>query len=406
MQKYTVVIPTRDRAETLSATLRTCLRQKYPNFEIIVSDNCSEDNTKEIVHSFNDPRIKYINPGKRLSMSGNFEFSLGHVHDGFVMFIGSDDGIMPDAIEYVDSIVKKYKVDAVSGMQATYVWPEFPDESIAGNFTFGSLRNDIELRKSSEWINKTISFNAPYCFDLPNLYCGFVHIDVVKKAYINGKYFRSITPDAFSAFATAIFADKYAFSHKPFCIAGASAKSNGASTLNPKGKRDEGDKFFAENDIPLSEGFIKCASYEVILGEAFAQIKNAFPIQCRDYELDYSTMLKKSLANANSKTSEEIESAVKVMENNFSSKTNKYVKKNPQKDRGKILRKLAYLASAYPRRHETLSISASHNIGINNIDDAALAAFLLNNPQRHQHLHKYAELLFKTLAASLKIGKL
>ncbi len=72
MEKYTVIIPTRDRAETLEATLRTCLRQTYPNFEIIVSDNCSDDNTKEIVDGLHDPRIRYINPGRRLSMSGNF----------------------------------------------------------------------------------------------------------------------------------------------------------------------------------------------------------------------------------------------------------------------------------------------------------------------------------------------
>ncbi|MGZ8158598.1 MAG: glycosyltransferase family 2 protein, partial [Methylobacter sp.] len=67
MEKYTVIIPTRDRAETLEATLRTCLRQTYENFEIIVSDNCSGDNTKEIVDGLHDPRIRYINPGRRLS---------------------------------------------------------------------------------------------------------------------------------------------------------------------------------------------------------------------------------------------------------------------------------------------------------------------------------------------------
>ena len=228
MEKYTVIIPTRDRAETLAATLRTCLRQTYPNFEIIVSDNCSVDDTRAIVEGFNDARIKYINPGKRLSMSGNFEFALGHVDDGFIMFIGADDGIMPDAIEYVDSIVKKYNVEAVSCTQATYVWPDFPDENVAGLLTFGTTRDGVEIRKSSEWINRTLAFEFIYCFELPNLYCGFVHKRIIDKAFKDGRYFRSITPDAYSAFATAIFVDEYAFSYKPFSIAGASVKKLGA----------------------------------------------------------------------------------------------------------------------------------------------------------------------------------
>ena len=230
MEKYTVIIPTRDRAETLDATLRTCLRQTYRNFEIVVSDNCSVDNTKEIVERFNDPRVRYINPGRRLSMSGNFEFALGHVTEGFVMFIGSDDGIMPGAIDYVDTIVKKFQVDAVSCSQATYVWPDFPDERIAGRLTFGGLRHHVEIRRSSEWIEKTLNFQVPYCFDLPNLYCGFVHKRVIDKAYKDGQYFRSIAPDAYSAFATAIFIDKYAFSYRPFSIAGALKSFDQAST--------------------------------------------------------------------------------------------------------------------------------------------------------------------------------
>lgn len=49
MEKYTVVIPTRNSIETLKHTLSTCLTQTYSNFEILVSDNCSDDNTEEYI---------------------------------------------------------------------------------------------------------------------------------------------------------------------------------------------------------------------------------------------------------------------------------------------------------------------------------------------------------------------
>jgi glycosyltransferase involved in cell wall biosynthesis len=374
MEKYTVIIPTRDRAETLGATLRTCLRQAYENFEVIVSDNCSDDNTKEIVEGFHDPRIKYINPGRRLSMSGNFEFALSHVSDGFIMFIGSDDGILPDAIQYVDSIVQRYKVEAVSCRQATYVWPNFSDKTIAGRLVFGGSRSDIEIRASKEWIEKALSFESHYCFDLPNLYCGFVHKRLIDRAYKDGVYFRSITPDAYSAFATAIFVDSYAFSNRPFSIAGASAKSNGASSLHSTGDNKEASKFYSENDIELCEGFVNCPSYEVIGAETFAQVAKAFPEQCAKYRIDYEAMLQGALKNTNPRTVNEVTNAVKIMAKNFSVKN--IEDSIPCKKSLNLARKLRTLSSLISNYFEIIEIQKSYLYGIKDIDDAALAAYL------------------------------
>ena len=376
MEKYTVIIPTRNRAETLGATIRTCLRQTYKNFEIIVSDNFSSDDTKNVVDSYKDERIRYINPGRRLSMSGNFEFALKSVADGFVMFIGSDDGIMPDAIQYVDSIVNKYKVDAVSCRQASYIWPNFPDEKIAGRFVFGGWRTDVEIRNSSEWIKKTLNFQIDYCFDLPNLYCGFVHKRIINKAYKDGSYFRSITPDAYSAFATAIFTDTYAFSHRPFSIAGASAKSNGASAMHPSSSGEEARNFYSENDINFHNGFINCPSYEVIAAEAFAKLALAFPVQCSQYHINYKAMLNRALGRVNVKTEQDIREAVAKMAVNFAREL-QGTEVPTSRLRGKgwvdILRAIAALIS--PSR--VAAIQQSMNIGVKNIDDAALAAYVL-----------------------------
>jgi glycosyltransferase involved in cell wall biosynthesis len=375
MEKYTVIIPTRDRAETLEATIRTCLRQTYKNFEIIVSDNCSDDNTKEIVEGLRDPRIRYINPGRRLSMSGNFEFALGHASDGFIMFIGSDDGIMPDTIDYVDSIVQKYKVDAVSCQQATYIWPNFPDKTIAGRLTFGEARRDIEIRASKEWIAKALSFQSHYCFDLPNLYCGFVHKRVIDKAYKEGSYFRSVIPDAYSAFATAIFVDIYAFSFRPFSIAGASVKSNGASALHSSGDNKEANKFYSENDIELCEGFVTCPSFEISCAETFAQVAKAFPERCAMYHIDYKTMLQNALRNANPRTANEVANAVIIMAKNFSVDINADSDTASTKDFN-LAGKLRSFIRLLTNPSEVVEIQKSYLFGVKDIDDAALAAHL------------------------------
>lgn len=383
MEKFTVVIPTRDRAETLEATIRTCVRQTYENLEIIVSDNCSTDNTKQVVESFRDPRIRYIRPQRRLSMSGNFEFSLGHVTNGFVMFIGSDDGVMPGAVEYVKSIVDDYGVSAVACRQATYVWPDFPDRDIAGRLTFGGLRNDVEIRQSREWIDKTLSFQTSYCVELPSVYCGFVHKRIIDKAYKNGTYFRSITPDAYSAFATAVFVDQYAYSHRPFSIAGASVKSNGASALHAAGDDGEASKYYQENDIDLSDGFVNCPSYEVILAEAFAKLAQAFPDKCMPYSIDYAAMLRNAIAGTNNRTEEKVRTAAAVMAANFSITLEDCLQR-PTRGKRIELASIARVFRALLGPSRPVAIERSAGVGVLDVNDAALVAHALSSKGRKE----------------------
>jgi glycosyltransferase involved in cell wall biosynthesis len=371
--KYTVIIPTRDRAETLAATLRTCIRQTYDNFHIIVSDNCSNDNTRQIVDGFKDPRIKYINPGYRLSMADHFEFALNHVADGFVMFIGSDDGLMVNAVEYVNSIVESKNVNAVSCRQATYIWPDFPDLEASGLLVFGDLGDGIEIRKSRDWIRKALSFESQYCFDLPNLYCGFVHRDVINKAFSGGRYFESITPDAYSAFATAIFVREYAFSYKPFVIAGASTKSNGASSMSESADSMEAIKFNTENNLTPAHGFVHCPSFEITLAEAFSKLAEKFSTECSNYSVDYKKMLLYAIKNSNLKTRDRVLAAVDIIAKNFSINVGYPVARlSLYRLHIKKLWLVFCILISHPSR--VVSIRNSALLGIYDVDAASLAA--------------------------------
>ena len=55
--KFSIVVPTCERASTLRFTLKTIIEQDYDNLQIIVSDNFSNDETKEVVQSFSDSRF-------------------------------------------------------------------------------------------------------------------------------------------------------------------------------------------------------------------------------------------------------------------------------------------------------------------------------------------------------------
>ncbi len=310
--KFTILIPTRERCETLYHTIRSCLNQAYQNFEVIVSDNFSVDRTYDVVMSFEDSRLKYINTGKRVSMSENFDFALSHVHDGYVMFIGDDDGVLPNSLEYVNSIINDTMCEAVVSHNAFYTWP---DSNGKPNQLFWSSQTGYEIRDSKEWIQKYLTFRMSYTFDLPGAYCGFVKRDVFDRVTKEGRFFRSATPDAYSALAVSFAVGKYVYSHTAFAVHGASAKSNGSSYLS-KAKGDEGEEsklFFKENTISFHPDIIMTKAFRISSLEAFLQFADAFPQLTKDITIDWKTFLRYVMTERIESTKEEIETAVKQM---------------------------------------------------------------------------------------------
>lgn len=117
-------MPTADRAATLEATLRTVTQQNYGDLQIIVSDDASTDHTQDVVKACRDPRVEYINTGKRLGMASNWEFALGHVKGDFVFFLGDDDGLLPSACQDVADVLVFTNAKALAWENPNYSWPD------------------------------------------------------------------------------------------------------------------------------------------------------------------------------------------------------------------------------------------------------------------------------------------
>ncbi len=56
---FSIIIPTYNRATFITKSINSFLKQKYKNFEIIVIDDGSTDQTRELLKQINDERIKY-----------------------------------------------------------------------------------------------------------------------------------------------------------------------------------------------------------------------------------------------------------------------------------------------------------------------------------------------------------
>ncbi|NMM20418.1 MAG: glycosyltransferase family 2 protein [Rhodoferax sp.] len=269
---FNIIIPTRNRLETLRHSLATVLNQNYLNYKIIVSDNCSIDGTRDYIESLKSEKIDYFNTGKSLSMSSNYEFAISKIKEGFVILIGDDDGLLPSALSDINHIINKENALAISSSTAIYYWPgASPHENLL-MIPRGGV--NVERRKSNIFIKKVLEGNLDYS-ELPMIYTGgVVHSSLIAKAKnCEGRFYNSFTPDVYSGIAVASVADEYIRITNPFAISGLSKHSNGQSQLGSNKDASIAQTFFRENDIPfisaLGDGRIK--SLHLLTLEAYIQ---------------------------------------------------------------------------------------------------------------------------------------
>lgn len=96
----TIAIPTYNRADGyLKDALKSALRQTYKNIEIIVSDNCSTDNTGKVVNDFNDARVRYFRQDENIKAIDNFNFCVEKARGVYLLLLHDDDMIDDDFVE-------------------------------------------------------------------------------------------------------------------------------------------------------------------------------------------------------------------------------------------------------------------------------------------------------------------
>lgn len=98
--KVSVCMPTYNRAASLRRCLASLMLLTYPNLEIIVCDNNSTDNTKDIISLY--PKVKYIYEEKQgTSYAKNALLRACSSDSVFVVFVDDDETVQPRWIEYL-----------------------------------------------------------------------------------------------------------------------------------------------------------------------------------------------------------------------------------------------------------------------------------------------------------------
>jgi glycosyltransferase involved in cell wall biosynthesis len=128
--RVSVVIPTYNRAPLLGRAIQSVLNQTYQDFEVIVVDDASTDNTEGIVKGFNCGKIKYIRHEKNKGGAAARNTGIKEANFDYIAFQDSDDEWLPEKLEQQMNIFKTVPPDVgvvytgfwrVEGIKKTYI---------------------------------------------------------------------------------------------------------------------------------------------------------------------------------------------------------------------------------------------------------------------------------------------
>jgi glycosyltransferase involved in cell wall biosynthesis len=94
-----VIIPAHNRAGLLPRAIRSILSQTYDNYEAVIADDCSTDNTEEVVKSFKDERIVYVRHNRNRGANAARNTGIRLARGRFIAFLDSDDEYLPRKLE-------------------------------------------------------------------------------------------------------------------------------------------------------------------------------------------------------------------------------------------------------------------------------------------------------------------
>ncbi len=224
---FSVVIPTRNRAHLLQHALQSALHQTFDDYEIVVSDNYSQDGTAQVVKELSDSRVRYVRTDKPLSMPDSWEFALEHARGRYVTYLSDDDAMRPSLLARLNPILMEAPGASIGWRHGIYYHPDWP----AGN-----ERRKLSLHPNTESIKEIPSslaleemFALTYSDHFPRLLnscCSRSFLSERKQRM--GKLFHPTCPDYSAAVATLTGMENIFFIGEPLIVCGLAGASNGS----------------------------------------------------------------------------------------------------------------------------------------------------------------------------------
>jgi glycosyltransferase involved in cell wall biosynthesis len=266
--RFSVLVPSRNRSELVRHALASVLRQDFPSFEIVVSDNASDEPYADHVKELSDPRVVYSRSTTPLWVTANWNRALAAARGEYVVMLGDDDALAPGYFAQMHAMIERFEQpDIVYSMAYHYAYPgvsvDRPDGYFAtvNNspvFRRGQAAYRLDPTEARRLARKGIELRHEISFNAQHF--------LYKRSFIKdlesfGPFYQSPYPDFYACFMSFWKARSIVVDPKPRTIIGISPRSFGFFFMNRReAEGNEGFLSQADGEGPFETDNEKIAA--------------------------------------------------------------------------------------------------------------------------------------------------
>lgn len=196
---FSIIISVYNRPKQIARCLTSCLAQDFADFEVIVVDDGSQDDTTVAIETFRDARIKLIKHQTNLGMSAALHTATASAQGQWVVRMDSDHALLPNALSTFFSHMQNLQPN-IGILGARYQWDDgrvtpfsIPTEAIdyigrikwveseGGSDYLSCIRRDV-LEKA-QWVQRRGSATALFQYDLARQTGALILKDILALEY-------------------------------------------------------------------------------------------------------------------------------------------------------------------------------------------------------------------------------
>jgi len=239
--KLSFLLPTRNRLEYLRYAIMSVLRQGDSNWEIVVSDNDSEEDISGYVKSLRNKQIRYYRTKEFISVTENWNNALEKSEGDYIIMLGDDDCVLPYYSKTIRQLAEEYGMPEViysSGYLYAYpqVLPDRPQGFLtpcgcASFFQQEAKPYILDKATAHQMVKHSLRFQLRFDYNMQ--YSTFSR-KAVEQMQLKGPLFQSPFPDFYATNSLFLKANRILVCPQPLVVIGITKKSYGYFHFNKK----------------------------------------------------------------------------------------------------------------------------------------------------------------------------
>jgi glycosyltransferase involved in cell wall biosynthesis len=289
---FSIVIPTYNRSELVHGAIRSVLGQTVDDFEVVVSDNCSTDDTQQVVEHFGDSRVRYVRTPTHGVIGDSWEFARSQARGELIMMLSDDDALVHDALERFADTHDRFDADFLFSNLAEYRDRSFkgPQQNTVSCRAFSGKTRVVSV---DELLGPLFQFRPK--FDMhPSAFMFSRRIadEVVRRC---GRFFQTNGVEYFAWPLAAVFSRGIGYMDAPLVILGRTAKSWGSTVVLSNPGKQQIERMIA--DAAQARDWIPLANFTLInlMAEGMFLAKRLFPVELKRFPIDERHYLRRTM---------------------------------------------------------------------------------------------------------------